>query len=558
MMKPRAELAAALLLLGAAGARAQDVGALDRAMATELARSTATLRQDDNPLPYFVSIRVTDEEGALARCQMGRVSGEARHRSRRATPDVRVGSRELDNHPIQPTASAEGADIPADGDVFALRHALWTTLDPAYKAAVAGFLRKQALRVRRGKADYETDDLDAQPAAVLRQAGFERPWEDARPWARDACRAGTAAFRGRPRTLSADSDARVSRARERLLTSEGTDVAARISLAQIGIHATDIADDGMLVSVSRSFIAPEPADLPGPDRLERESREMMADLDALRASVSTSPMTAPALVDPSVSAALFQALAARLSGEEQRNPSGAQTFKGKLGQAVLPSHLTLVDDPTVSSFRGAALAGAYAVDDQGVPARKVTLVENGVLRGFLLSRYPVVGAGGSNGHGRAAPGQAPMGRPGNLFVRSSAPLSPERLLERLLRECRRQGKPHGLLVVRARGWSQQGGTGRQQAFRLTPTLIYLVDAATGKKTLVRDLDLVGTPIELAARIVAAGDDAEAVNAVVEQESGRIPVATVAPSLLLSEVELQRSESKPQKQPILPPPDAPKD
>jgi len=528
---------------------------LESALLQEIARSTQSLTQEGQPPPYFISLRVTDEETNALRCVLGSPSVFTFYRGRRLTPDVRVGSYELDNHPLQPSGGSEGVDIPYGEDLFAIRHALWTTLDAAYKSSVAGFLRKQALRIRRGKADYETDDLSREtPARAFAPAAApeQRRKTD---WMEPYCAAISGAFRTRTRTLSAGAEARWVRVRERLRTSEGVATDQNKGLAHISLHVQDIASDGMYVYASRSWMAPAPEGLPSLDRIREESRDMAADLNDLVSAVSTAPMTAPALIDPTVSSALFQAIAARLSGEEQRNPSGAQTFAGKVGKKILPGFLTLIDDPTALEFHGKALVGGYGFDDQGVPARRSTLVEKGLLRSFLLSRYPVVGFAHSNGHGRSAPGFSPMGRPSNLFVEASAPLASRDMLGALRKECRRRGKSHGLWIQRARSWNQQGGTGRQQAFRLSPTRIYLVDVRTGSRTLVRNLDMVGTPIELAARILAAADDPQAVDALVDQESGKIPVTTIAPSLLLSEVELQRAETKPQRPPILEPPAA---
>ena len=469
-----------------------------------------------------------------------------------ATPDVRVGSYELDNHPLAPSERFDGRELPDIDDPLAVRHGLWLKLDEQYKAAAADFLRKQALRVRRGKTEYDTDDMTKEEPQRLEDS-VRLPDFDADKGAAAARCAALSGDLKSPDVLGSFVQVEREASDGWFFDSAGAKIRSAAGWARLEAGAQAITDDGMRLNVYRTFMARGADGLPSGARLAATAREMVADLAALKAASSTSPFNAPALVDPSVGAAVLQALASRLSGEEQRNPDGAQTFRDKLGKLVLPESISIEDDPTLDDFRGEPLLGHYAVDDQGVSARKVTLIEKGVLKNFLLSRYPVIGFSRSNGHGRAEPGHAAMGRTSNLILRAENGLSLPRLLERLRQEAERRGKPYGVYIKEARSWTQQDKTGQQQAFRLLPTLIYLVDTKTGAQTLVRDLDMVGTPLDLVGRILAAGDDPTVTSAFTELSSGSLPVSTVCPTLLLGEVELQRSETKPEKPLVLPAP-----
>ena len=86
---------------------------------------------------------------------------------------------------------------------------------------------------------------------------------------------------------------------------------------------------------------------------------------------------------------------------------------------VLPDFLSVVDDPTLTAFEGHILLGNYAVDDEGVKASRVTLVEKGQLVSYLLSRGPIRDFPQSNGHGRASVAGPPTSSLGNLIVQSS-------------------------------------------------------------------------------------------------------------------------------------------
>ncbi|MBI3549007.1 MAG: hypothetical protein HY078_08210 [Elusimicrobia bacterium] len=548
----------AVLILLSLGARASAAALpwaatpLDEALSAELARATTGMQLEGYPPPYYVALRVSDNQFEEFRCSMGAVRYSEARSLRLLTSDVHVGSHELDNHSMVPSAGYSAVELPLDGDVFAIRHRIWEALDGRYKAAAADFLRKQAVRVRRGKADYDTDDWTRETPMTK---DFQGPAQSGRGGdaAKSLCSGLSGLFRTQPSAIDPRVTVEISSNWKRFFDSEGARVRYGSSVVRLEMNAHARTPDGMRVQAVRSFMGQKLGDLPDRATLEAAVRELEADLTALRVASSTSPFSAPALIDPSVGAAVVQAFATRLSGDQQRNPEGAQTFRDMIGRRVLPAFLTLADDPTQVSFRGTRLAGQYQVDEQGVRAQRVTLVENGVLRNYLLSRYPIVGFSKSNGHGRAAAGREVKGRATNLFLDSNAVLSKERLLERLLQECRLQGKPYGLWIQKSRAWRQQDTTSQQQAFRLLPTLVYLVDAKTGAMTLVRDLDMVGTPLDLLGKIIEVGDDPKASHSFVEDASGTLVVSAVSPTLLLKEVELQRADTKPERLPVLPPP-----
>ncbi len=188
-----------------------------------------------------------------------------------------------------------------------------------------------------------------------------------------------------------------------------------------------------------------------------------------------------------------------------------------------------------------------------MPAQKVLLIQDGVLKNYLMSRRPISGFIQSNGHGRAQFGRDPIGRMSNLFVKSSKEVEREELKKLLLEECKKQNKPYGLIIRRTRSGDTSTGRGRYQAFRGTPEEVRLVDAKTGEETLVRGVEVVGTPLITINKIIATGKEYEPLNAYCVAESGTVPVSAVAPWCLVKEVELQRVREDKQRPPILPPP-----
>ena len=266
------------------------------------------------------------------------------------------------------------------------------------------------------------------------------------------------------------------------------------------------------------------------------------------------PYTGPALLAPEAAGVLFhEAVGHRLEGERQNDDHDGHTFKGQVGKQILPPFISVIDDPTREKSKGTPLNGFYDFDDQGVPAQRTVLVQDGVLQSFLLSRAPVQGFARSNGHGRSAAGREPVARMSNLFVESSKVLSAAALKAALIAEARRQGKPYGLLIRDVSGGNTDTSGYGYQAFKGQPRLVYRVDAATGAEELVRGVEVVGTPLSSLNKIAATGDDPAVFDGYCGAESGFVPVSTVAPTVLVNEIELQRTRKDSGRPPVLPSP-----
>src|SRR6202007_620992 len=177
------------------------------------------------------------------------------------------------------------------------------------------------------------------------------------------------------------------------------------------------------------------------ERIEK----MAADLNALRKAPVAEPYDGPALLSGRAAAVFFhEVLGHRLEGHRQKDEDEGQTFTKKVGQEVLPKFLSVADDPTMNELNGVKLAGSYDYDNEGTPAQRVDVIQNGVLKNFLMSRMPIKNFAASNGHGRNQPGLMPTGRQGNLIVTSTQSVPEAQLRQKLIDEVKRQGKPYGL------------------------------------------------------------------------------------------------------------------
>ena len=531
------------------------------ALADELSRAQKGLQIRGHETPYYLGYSVRGIDAEEIGAKYGALFLDHARHDKRMQVDVRVGSYQLDNSTQQDVYDFDSADSgytagregPLDDDELALRNALWLLTDEAYKKSLSAYLKK------KGKDVYKPDDPDSPPSFSREepQVSIAPPLAhpfDKQAWIREA-RAQTGRLQPRPELFDSQMRVSVDHEEREYATSEGARIVQESMIYGLHVQAWSRAPDGMLLENSRDYYAASEAELPRGALLSARIDEMVGELVALRSAPVLDPYTGPALLAPEAAGVLFhEAVGHRLEGERQNDEKDGHTFKGQIGKAILPVFLSIIDDPTARSFGRDSLNGYYKYDEQGVVAQRTTLVDHGVLKTFLLSRAPVQGGPlHSNGHGRAAPGREPIARMSNLFIVPAKTETFEELKRDLIAEARRQNKPFGLLIQDMTGGNTDTSGYAYQAFKGQPRLVYKVDATTGALTLVRGVELVGTPLTSINKILAAGADAKVFNGFCGAESGYVPVSTVAPTVLIGEIELQRTRKDTGRPPVLPSP-----
>jgi len=559
-------LALLAFLLAAAAAPAWSPDAKDPrqkllgAMAEELSRAHQSLQMRGHDAPYFLSYAVRGIDTKEVGAKYGAVFLDHARHDRRLQVDVRVGSYAFDNTGQQELFDFEGSDsgyasgreAPLDDDPTALRNALWLLTDENYKKSLSAYLKK------KGKEVYRPDDPDAPPSFSREEPHVSIDAPVAHPFDKDAwkreAREQTARLRGHPELFDSQLRVSVDHESRQFASTEGTRLVTERVIYGLHVQAWARAPDGMLLENSRDYYGSREAELPRGAALSARIDEMVTELLALRDAPVLDPYTGPALLAPEAAGVLFhEAVGHRLEGERQNDDKDGHTFKGQVGKPILPLFLTIMDDPTARGLNEVSLSGYYRFDDQGVPGQRAVLVEKGVLKSFLLSRALVSGFAHSNGHGRSAPGREPVARMSNLIVESSKRLPADKLKEALIAEAKRQEKPFGLLIRDVTGGNTDTSGYAYQAFKGQPRLVYKVDAKTGAETLVRGVEIVGTPLLSINKIIATGDDPRVFNGYCGAESGFVPVSTVAPTVLVTEIELQRTRKDSGRPPVLPSP-----
>jgi predicted Zn-dependent protease len=530
---------------------AQTVPLLD-ILSQELQRNFLILKDKADPPPYFISYSVTDQEVHSISATLGAVQADTTDRARVLDITVRVGTPQLDNyHALQGERPrfTPGVFVSLDDNPNALQRRIWLDTDRTYRNAA-----QRLIRIRTNKeVKVQTEDESADFSPAAKETGLLPPPVqkfDHREWA-DKLRRWSAEFSRYPAILSSMVAVAGQTDTKYLVNTEGTLIRHGRAYARISILAQAKAADGMDLQTSETLEANEPGRLPKDSEVLAAIRRVGEDLTGLLRAPEVEPFVGPAILSGRAAGVFFHEIFGhRIEGHRQKDESEGQTFTKSVGTKVLPEFLSVISDPTLRSYGSTDLYGWYDYDDEGIKSRRVPVIEDGVLKAFLLSRSPVSGFPESNGHGRRQPGFEVVSRQSNLIIESARKVPDARLREMLIEEVKRQGKPYGMFMRNITGGFTTTQRRGLQAFTVIPLVVYRVYPDGRPDELVRGVDIVGTPLASFGKILATSDRPEIFNGYCGAESGSVPVSAVAPAILVSEIEVQKKVRAEDRPPLL--------
>jgi TldD protein len=526
------------------------------ALQTELERSMKTFKAQEPPA-YYLGYTITDTQRADVSGSNGALLNSAEARNRWLEVSVRTGSYETDDtHKVgerQQTSAGPGVSVPLDDDPGVIRRAVWLETESQYRAAAEALIKiKTGKEVKVDSVENRAPDFSHEQPHTFTGPQVSLTL-DRKPW-EEKVRVYTRTFRESPAIINSIVTFTAQAQNVFQVTSEGTQLQFGQIRYRLELFIQGKAPDGMDIDRYYNFDWVNPADAPDDKAVSAAQATMRKELEGLVAAPINEPSVGPALLTGRAAAVFFhEVFGHRAEGHRQKDAAEGQTFAKKVGEPILPSFLSIVDDTTMRKLGSEDLLGYYQFDDEGVPAQRVTLVDHGILKGFEMSRSPLVGFPTSNGHGRRQLGATPVSRQGNLIVESSKTVTNAELRVKLIELIKAQGKPFGLLIDDIAGGFTFTGRGQPQAFQVLPLVVYKVFPDGRPDELVRGVDIVGTPLAALTKIVATGDTPEVFNGYCGAESGSVPVSAASPAILTSELEVQKKESSTDRPPILPPP-----
>ena len=541
-----------------AAAKETPKNALADLLSEELAYSMKNLVSDDGTRPYYLAYTVYDEHTAVVSATLGALTQDRVSRERNLNIDLRVGDYKVDNtHQIRGGApsQAQGSGniaLPLTDHPDSIRHSLWYNTDEIFNQAARRLTQiKTDLKVKVEEEDQSDDFSKEEPQTHVSEPGVIQL--DRESW-KNRLRTLSRIAREYPNVYESNVTLGTYAGNRTIVTSEGTRLQTSETRYRVTLSAGTKAEDGMELNQSADFNAAFPERLPDDKTLEKAFREVLDQVMALRNAPLAEPYIGPAILRNRASGVFFHEIFGhRIEGHRQKDVTEGQTFTKKLNQQILPDFISVYDDPTLARVGEIDLRGHYLFDDEGVRSSRVPLVKNGVLETFLMSRRPLEKISKSNGHGRRQSGFATVSRQGNLIVESAKKVSFDELRRQLIEECKKQGKPYGLLFEDISGGFTTTSRRGPQSFKVLPIVVYRIYADGRPDELIRGVDIVGTPLTAFEKITYTGDDVDVFNGSCGAESGWVPVSAVSPSVLVSTIEIEKRQRDQSRPPILPAP-----
>lgn len=512
----------------------------------EIKRSIRNLKVPSHPRPYYVSYLVKDTAAFNVWGRYGSIFNKKNIHKRQCFCDVRVGSYRYDQvikgglrDNSDEVESFELTDLPIDDSEDGIRFCLWRLTDAKYREAVRAFHDRKSRDISYLDENKRMQSFQKQKA--------EKSFTKLKSTVLDQekitnyVKKSSNVFKKYKEIKNSYVEFKYSEVTKVFVNSEGIERVYQIPsihlTAYIWFHTKKLDQD-----VSITFHGRKLEDLPQLKEFQKNIIQKIESLYELENGTELTSYSGPVLLYPGPSGLLFhEVLGHRLEGNRLLSDDEGRTFKDKVGKKICHNDLYIYDDPTLTSYNNIPLIGSYPFDDEGTKAQKVNLVEKGILKNFLSTRSPIKKkTHKSNGHARNESFERPISRMGNLIVESKNGLSLEALKERLIEEIKKKKLPFGIILV-----SVEGGETGTEAYNFQAFLGEITYALkvypTGKMSPIRGVDFVGTPLSSLSHIIEVGQNCEVDNGYCGAESGTIPVSTVSPAILLSNLELQAKD-----------------
>lgn len=539
-----------LLMAAALAGGADGTDALRAALHAELERSATLLALPGEPPPSWIAYDVIQGQVSTVYAEAGAVLSRDTGPHRQLRVEVRCGDEAFDSANFDALGEPDGVvvgGLPLEDEPLALRREIWLHTDQAYKDAVEHLARKSA--------ELSVKDLPGPaqaPITPMRTGAVKGPSVDGA--ALEALVVGLSGLLANdPAFEEVAAAGRDWQGTRVTVTTDGTSIARETGHAVVRIEAVLRTADGSRVRDGRWWVARTAAELPGLEAMSAEVLEMGSWLRALHDAPALDDWLGPVLFEGPAAVELFRQLVApEVVGtpppREGRGPWGAEPVdrpRARVGRRLMPVGWTVVDDP------GAVAAGQLGLDHEGVPAQRVVLVEDGVVRRLLQTRVPAGEVPASTGHARAGGGDRREAVTTNVSVVPAKAVSQRKLEQKALRLAGQTGQDRVLVVRRLEPPAMTEDfdvhfTGEGPPPGLTPPYEAYLLHADGRREPVRSVGFHGVDRRVLRDIVAAGEPGGwqgVMDAVPGPQRyligavGGLPAAWSVPSVLISELEL---------------------
>ncbi|MBK9144737.1 MAG: hypothetical protein IPM23_19770 [Candidatus Melainabacteria bacterium] len=536
------------------------------ALEDEMSRTQKRLKLDKHEKPYFVQYKVIESDIYYLAASCGAISQDRRSRSRRLYTDLRVGDYKLDSSGggsglsglFGSKSGTSGRQLPIEDDYYAIRQEVWLDTDDAYKKAIETYEEKKSHLKSNPEQDRLGDWTREKPVVFIKPS--VKLEVDEKKW-KDATRKLSALFLKYPEVENSVVVFSAQAGNAWLINNEGFKHRDGKLQTVLSASAKVRAADGKTYTDVEFFTSLNSQDMPSMEVMEKRVDGLVKRLIRVSQAPLAEEFSGPVLFSPEAAGPLLHAtLAQTVAGANEKSGGEslfqqAHPFKNKIGSRVASRMLTVVDNPNATEFKGQKLFGSYEVDDDGVPAQEITLIEKGVLKTLCTSRIPTRGVDGSNGHSGNGVGTVSI-----LMVSADPSVNAKKLKKKLIDLGKEQGYDYVYIarrIAQMPDWLMNMGAAITSVFSkiqgslsLQPTELYRVSVANGKEELVRGASILVQPSRLLRDISAAGNEQKAVLVAQGQYNA---MSIVVPAVIVRDVDIQEPSKKAEKPPILPSP-----
>jgi len=508
----------------------------------EMNREMEYFSKEDHP-PYFLSFSVDDYYTASIASEMGSLIHSTDMRIRYFKNDMRVGDYKFDNtHKIENQFYGGRpmqmfSFIPTENDELAISQLIWEKSEAAYKQT------SEAYRTRIEMSDLEKQefpDFSKEPTQIYYDPINEDMFVLNRSEWEEKIKSYSEPFVEDTNIFNAQSQLGYLARRSYYISTEGSKIVQNSSYITLGISAQIKCSDESIVPYSKVYYARAIDKLPNDAAIKKDIDSFIATLKNLANAPIAEAFSGPAILSPEAAAVFFHEIFGhRVEGHRLKDKSDGHTFKDKIDTKVLPKEINLTFDPTIDKFKAFDLMGSFKYDDEGVKSQTVKVIENGILKDYLMSRTPNDLYQKSNGHGRSQGVLPAVARQSNMIIETEKPKSMDYLRKQLIKECKKQGKEYGYYFKEVIGGFTTTSRYRPDVFNIKPIEVYRIFVDGRPDELVRGVSLIGTPLVMFSEIKASGDTYGIFNGLCGAESGSVPVSAVAPAMLIGKIETQK-------------------
>ncbi|MDR2586117.1 MAG: TldD/PmbA family protein [Prevotellaceae bacterium] len=527
---------------------------------SEADRNLAELKKQ--PIPaYYISYRVYDINAYSITANFGNILLSRPSTQRYFNVGVRVGTPTMDNtREIKESNESGYANYNSSGfgtlglesNPAAWRTTLWQKTDAMYVEATKRFEKVKANVAVKVSSDDQSPDfsLETPEKYSEKPIAFSEAKFDPKTW-EEKLKKYSAVFNENKDIINSSFSFEIELTHKYFVDTEGAEIFENRLTYRLSMSAAAKADDGMDLPLYKSYFAYDLKDFPSDEQVINDVKWMSETISKLRIAPVAESYSGPMLMTGQAASVFFHEIFGhRIEGARLKSEADAQTFKKKLGELVLPEDMSVIFEPQLKKGYGFSLSGQYVFDDEGVRGQRVEIVKNGILTSFLMSRSPIEGFPGSNGHGRGMIQLNTFTRQSNLIIESNQPRSNKELRTMMLEQLKAEGKEYGYLMDQVSGGFTTTGRYMPNAFNVSPYLVYRIYADGSPDEIVRGVDLVGTPLAIFSQIAACGNDYDIFNGYCGAESGSVPTACVAPTLFVKMIETQKKARSQSQPPIL--------